>query len=349
MTVHQRRACAGVIAIVSILSLGLVFAQGRGAPPRTRDGRPDLQGTWSYATLTPLERPAEFAGKPFLTPAEAAAFERQTLTVQNRDRRDGEGPNGRGTDGRTDLDRAYNQGWWEYGAKVVGTRRTSLLIDPPDGLIPPLTALGQRAAEDKRGLWTANGEYEGGARGLSFDSYMDRPLQERCLGWTVTGPPMIPGAYNNNMEIFQTPDAIAIVNEMVHEHRIVPFDDRRRAWGSPIRQWMGVSRGRWEGRHPDCRHDELQAGGVPERERVASSRRALQAGGRGDAAGRVHGGRSDSTWTKPWTVQFPMTRSREPIFEVRVSRGQLQPARHPRGRPRGGTVTGVGSRSSAGL
>ena len=129
-------------------------------------------------------------------------------------------------DGRTDLDRAYNQVWWEYGAKVVGTRRTSLIIDPPDGRIPPVTAEGLKSAEDKRGLWTANGEYEGGARGLSFDSYLDRPMQERCLGWTVTGPPMLPGAYNNNMEVFQTPDHVVIVNEMVHEHRIVPLDGR---------------------------------------------------------------------------------------------------------------------------
>jgi hypothetical protein len=80
-----------------------------------------------------------------------------------------------------------------------------------------LTAEGQKRAEDKRGLWTANGEYEGGARGLSFDSHLERPLQERCLGWTVTGPPMVPGAYNNNVQLFQTPDSVAIVNEMVHE------------------------------------------------------------------------------------------------------------------------------------
>ena len=159
MTRQARRALAGVVVVASAALGAFLEAQ---APPKTREGRPSLQGTWSYATLTPLERPDEFAGKAFLTAAEAAAFEQRTLNVQNRDRRD-EGPAGRGTDGRTDLDRAYNQGWWEYGAKVVGTRRTSLLIDPPDGRIPPLTALGQQAAEDKRGLWTANGEYEGGS------------------------------------------------------------------------------------------------------------------------------------------------------------------------------------------
>ena len=196
--------------------------------------------------MTPLERPAEFAGQPFLTDAQAAEFERRTLTVQNRDRRDQEGPAGRGSDGRTDLDRAYNQVWWEYGSKVVGTRRTSLIVDPADGRIPPLTPAGQKRAEDKRGLWTANGEYEGGARGLSFDSHLDRPLQERCLGWTVTGPPMVPGAYNNNVQMFQTPDTVAILNEMVHEQRIVPLDGRPQV-GPAIRLWIGSSRGRWDG------------------------------------------------------------------------------------------------------
>lgn len=319
MTLPQRRIWAGAFAIVSAVSAGLGFAQGRGGPPRTREGRPELQGIWSYATLTPLERPDEFAGKAFLTAAEAAAFERQTLTVQNRDRRDGEGPAGRGTDGRTDLDRAYNQVWWEYGAKVVGTRRTSLLIDPPDGRIPALTAEGQRAAEDKRGLWTANGEYEGGARGLSFDSYLDRPLQERCLGWTVTGPTMIPGAYNNNMEIFQTPDAIAIVNEMVHEHRVVPFDDRSHV-GPPIRQWMGVSRGRWEG-------DTLIVDTTNFRPAVFRSASAslhlVERFKRVDAETLLYEFTVDDpvTWVKPWTVQFPMTRTREPIFEYACHEG----------------------------
>src|SRR3954451_16394620 len=104
MTHQPWRAVAGGIGVVVVVWGGLGGIEGGGAPPRTRDGRPELQGIWSYATLTPLERPAEFAGKAFLTPAEAAAFERDTLSVQNRDRRDGEGPSGRGTDGRTDLD-----------------------------------------------------------------------------------------------------------------------------------------------------------------------------------------------------------------------------------------------------
>jgi len=314
---HRNRAFVGVLAVVSASMAVLI--EGRGAPPRTREGRPDLQGVWSYATLTPLERPEEFAGKAFFTEAEASAFERRTLDVQNRDRRDGDGPSGRGPDGRTDLDRAYNQVWWEYGARVVGTRRTSLVIDPPDGQIPPMTAAGLKSAEDKRGLWTANGEYEGGARGLSFDSYLDRPLQERCLGWTVTGPPMLPGAYNNNMEVFQTPDSVVIVNEMVHEHRIVPLEAGPPV-GASIKLWMGNSRGRWDG-------DTLIVDTTNFRPTVfrgaSTSLHLVERFKRvdGDTLLYEFTVNDPVTWTRPWTVQFPMTRSREPIFEYACHEG----------------------------
>ena len=186
--------------------------------PRMPDGHPDLSGNWSYATLTTLERPRELGNKAFLTEAEAADFEKKILATQNRDRRDGEGPNGRGSDGRTDLDRAYGQAWWEYGSKIVGSRRTSLIIAPPDGRIPELTADGERRALDKRGLWTANGEYEGGARGNSLDSYADRPLQERCLGGPLPVA-MIP-ARTTATSRSSKPPIVVIVNEMVHEHRI---------------------------------------------------------------------------------------------------------------------------------
>jgi hypothetical protein len=269
--------------------------------------------------LTPLERPAEFAGRSVLTDAEAAAFEKRTLAIQNRDRRDGEGPTGRGPDGRTDLDRAYNQVWWEYGSKVVGTRRTSLIIDPPDGRIPSLTPEGRKRAEDRRGLWTANGEYEGGARGLSFDSHADRPLQERCLGWTVTGPPMVPGAYNNNMEVFQTPDTVVILNEMVHDQRIIPLDGRPQV-GSQIRLWMGSSRGRWDGEALVVDTTNFR----PMVFRSASAKLHLvERFSRVNADTLLYEFTIDdpATWTRPWTAQIPMTKSREPIFEYACHEG----------------------------
>ncbi len=307
------------VAIGLIAAAVAVAAAEKTPAPRTRDGRPDLHGTWTYATLTTLERPAEFANKPFLTDAEAAAFEKKTLTVQDRDRRDGEGPAGRGSDGRTDVDRAYGQAWWEYGSKIVGTRRTSLVVDPPDGKIPALTAAGELRALDKRGLWTTNGDYEGGARGTSLDSHVDRPLQERCLGWTVTGPPMVPGAYNNNLEIFQTSEHVVIVNEMVHEHRIVPLDARPQV-GSSIRLWMGSSRGRWDGDTLVVTTSNFK----PMVFRSASEKLTLiERFARVDASTLMYEFTVDDplTWTRSWTVQFPMTRTNEPVFEYACHEG----------------------------
>jgi hypothetical protein len=296
-----------------------VVLSAAGKVPRARDGHPDLSGNWTYATLTTLERPREFGAKAFLTAEEAAEYEKKTLVVQDRDRRDGEGAEGRGSDGRTDVDRAYGQAWWEYGSKIVGTRRTSLIVDPPDGRIPALTADGERRALDRRGLWTANNDYENGARGNSLDSYADRPLQERCLGWTVTGPPMIPGAYNNNLAIYQNADHVIVMNEMVHEHRIIPLDGRPQL-ASPIRLWMGSSRGRWDG-------DTLivtTANFRPMVFRSASDKlRLVEKFLRVDADTLLYEFTVDDplTWIKPWTAQFPMTRMNEPVYEYACHEG----------------------------
>jgi hypothetical protein len=305
--------------VLTFVSVAVVSADDKSPIPRTSDGHPDLQGNWSYATLTTLERPAEFKNKPFLTPEEAVAFEKKTLKIQDRDRRDVDSTTGRGSDGRTDVDRAYNQAWWEFGSKVVGTRRTSLVIDPPDGMIPALTPDGARRAVDKRGLWLANGEYEGGATGTGFDSYTDRPMQERCLGWTVAGPPMIPGAYNNNVGIFQTAETVVVLNEMVHDHRVIPLDARPPI-GEAIRLWMGSSRARWDG-------DTLVVSTTNFRPMVFRSAteklKLTEKFTLVDANTLMYEFTVDDplTWVKPWTVQFPMTRMREPIYEYACHEG----------------------------
>jgi hypothetical protein len=197
-------------------------------PPRTADGQPDLQGVWTNSTLTPLERPAEFAGKPFFTEAEAAQYEKQLAEANNSDRRDG----GAGID----VGRAYNNFWFERGTKVVPSRRTSLIIDPPDGRIPPLTADAQKRAAaraESRRLHPADGPEDLG-------------LPTRCLLWPVAGPPMLPGGYNNNYQIVQAPGYVMILVEMIHDARIIPLDGRPHL-PKNVRSWMGDSRGRWEG------------------------------------------------------------------------------------------------------
>src|SRR5580704_6628072 len=197
-------------------------------PPRMLDGHPDLQGTWSTATLTPLERPADLAGKQFFTVQEAAEYEKQFLQQANRDRRDG------GAD--TDVGRAYNEFWFSRGSHLVASRRTSLVVDPPDGKIPPLTAEGQRRLAERAAQ----------ARLHQFDGPENRPLQERCILWPVAGPPMLPGGYNNNYQIFQSPGYVMILVEMIHDVRVIPTDGRPHL-PSSVRLWMGDSRGRWEG------------------------------------------------------------------------------------------------------
>jgi len=198
-------------------------------PPRTADGHPDLQGIWSNAILTPLERPAELAGKPILTEQEAAAYEKQMVERNNVDRR-----NDVGTE--NDVARAYNDAWYDRGSKVVKTRRTSLIVDPPDGRIPPLTPEAQKRAAERaeaRRLHPADGPE-------------DRALNERCILTATTGPPMLPGPYNNNYQIVQTPGAILIFTEMVHDARFVHMDGRPHL-PQNIRQWKGDSIGHWEG------------------------------------------------------------------------------------------------------
>lgn len=202
---------------------------------RTLWGDPDLQGTWDFTTITPLQRPSEFAGREFLTENEAAAIEKRI----NQQRFDTEAtsPGSLGAAGRPDSDPGiYNLGWWwePNGRRLVRTRRTSLVVDPPNGQLPPLTAQAQtilRARETAR-------ERPKGPE--------DLPLAERCIMGFNSGPPVVPGPYNNLVQIFQSPGYVVIVNEMVHDARIVPLDGRP-PLGDTLRFWMGDSRGRWEG------------------------------------------------------------------------------------------------------
>jgi hypothetical protein len=209
-----------LLAVGSLAAVSVAGQKKAWTPPRTPWGEPDLQGTWSYATVTPLERPADQAGRETLSETEVAALDEDART--GADRRDG------GAD--ADLARAYNAYWYDRG-KSIG--RTSLIIDPPDGRLPPLTAEGRRRR-------AASAEQQAGHE---YDSWENRPLQERCL--IYHGVPPLPSGYNNTYQIFQTPGYVAILDENIHDVRGIPLDGRPHL-GRNIRQWNGNSVGHWE-------------------------------------------------------------------------------------------------------
>ena len=173
-------------------------------PPRTPDGQPDLQGVWDYRTITPMERPAALGNKQFFTAEEAAKFEEQENRRQNRDLID---PKKGGAQYPPGGVVPYNEFWYDRGNRISGSRRTSLIIDPPDGRLPPRTPDGQKRADAR----AAAGRDDQAGRARA-DSYEDRSLTDRCILGFNAGPPMTPGAYNNNMQIVQTPGYVVIAD-----------------------------------------------------------------------------------------------------------------------------------------
>ena len=269
-------------------------------PPRTLDGHPDLQGIWDYRSATPLQRPQQFAGREFMTEAEAADYERRAA-----EREDGRPPD----DPRTEQ--SVHPAWWlDYGKTVVKTRRTSLIVDPADGRIPPLTPEAQKRAAARRAETATHGP---------ADSYENRSLFERCI---TRGAPegLLPGPYNSNLHLLQAPGYIVLLTEMIHDARIVPMDGRAHN-PAAMRGWMGDSRGRWEG-------DTLVVDTVNFSEKISfrgatASLHLVERFTRLDADTLEYRFTVDdpATWTKPWTVAYPMLRTTEKIYEYACHEG----------------------------
>ena len=321
------RSFAPLVALATILVAGLlapVTAAGQtqagaatlSTPPRTTDGRPDLQGIWSYATVTPLERPRELADKEFLTEEEAAAFEAERVLGRNADLNREEligtvTDRGvvNGTTETRDLALAYNDFWWDRGTKVVGTRRTSLVIDPPDGRIPTLTASAQAraAARATRSERPTEGPE-------------DRSLSERCILRGNAGPPMTPAGYNNNFHLLQTSGHVVIFNEQIHDARVVPMDGRPHLPQS-IRQWMGDSRGRWEGDTLVVETvnftDKASFRGAGEGMHLVERFTLMD----GETLTYEFTVSDPKSFTTSWTAQIPMTKSADPIYEYACHEG----------------------------
>ena len=301
---HHRLGYVSLTVAGVSLAVATAIAQAP-APrsvPRTPWGDPDLQGLWTNATVTPFERPANLSGKAVLTQEEAAEFERQTNQARDADNRGG------GTE--ADLGRAYNQFWFERGTKVVGTRRTSLVTDPPDGRVPALTSAAQSRAD-------ARAEAR---RRSPADGPEDRSLVERCIVWPTAGPPMVPGAYNNNYQILQAPGHVAILIEMIHDVRIIPLDGRPHA-PQAIRQWMGDSRGRWDGNTlivttTNFTDKTIFRGSSANLKIVERFTRVDP-----DTLDYQFSIDDPESFTRSWTAAVPMTKTDGPIFEYACHEG----------------------------
>ncbi len=297
-------------AAVAVLLPAVAAAQDEGLA-RTPWGAPDLQGVWDFRTLTPFERPAALEDKAVYTAEEVAAFESRRLAELAA--LDDAEP--------ADVVGNYNQFWFDRGTTVVETNRTSLVVDPPDGRVPPLTpaaadrqaALAATRAGVSRHVPTPGGFVEDLGGGM---------FAVRCILGFNSGPPITPAGYNQNVQVFQTEDTVVLLNEMVHSARVVPLDGRDHIEAG-IRQWMGDSRGYWDG-------DTL----------VVETRNFLREtsfrGGLSDANlhlterfTRVSPGTlmyevtvdDPTAWTRPWTYQIPMQLSDQPLYEYACHEG----------------------------
>lgn len=230
----KRFLMVAVLVMVPLAAGGQSGGAGGGAA-RTPWGDPNLQGVWDYWTFTPLERPKEFADKAVLTEQEAAAYAERLrdLAIGGDARAPRSGDPG-----------AYSQETWTDRTKARALTQTAIIVDPSDGKLPPMTAEAKEraAAHDAGGGRPVRKRSDG----IGLDGPEDRGLSERCILGFSTGPPMLPGGYNNNIQIFQSPTHVAILLEMNHDVRMVPIDGRPHLSGG-VRQWLGDSRGRWEG------------------------------------------------------------------------------------------------------
>jgi hypothetical protein len=278
-------ASSGLVCILATLPTPI-----SGAQARTAWGDPDLQGTWNYGTMTPLERPPQWAGREVLTEEEAREYEQRTI------------------ERRAGALQTAGPDWWEPENNVLRNRRTSLIVDPPDGRIPPLAGPGGRG----------RGRGGGGGGGARYDNVEDLSLQDRCIAWPATGPPMMPTVYNNNVLIVQAPGWVVLETEMIHNTRVVPLDDRARA---TIPSMHGNPRGHWEG-------DTLvvESTGFDGRLPFRGSGRGLYLVERFTRTSETtleyaFTVEDPAVWSRPWTVRIDMARSDGLMYEFACHEG----------------------------
>ena len=314
------------IAVIFGLALtpALAAAQSVGATARTPWGDPDIQGVWDYRTLTPLERPEELGEKAFLTEEEAAELEQETLArnelllnraAQAATAADQVDQRADGTPG------FYNNFWLDRGTTAIGTRRTSLIVEPSNGRMPPLTepAAGRAgSAEAERIAGVRRGT-------LPAASWTDLDAGDRCIQHAKAGPPISTGGYNNNVQIFQTPDYVVLLAEQNSDARIIPLDGRPHV-APGVRQWMGDSRGRWEGDtlvietvHFNGKHDQIGRPLLSSGENLTLVERLTRL----DAGNLMYEYTVDdpTIWTSAWTAQHPMKLNPDALYEFACHEG----------------------------
>jgi hypothetical protein len=268
----------------------------KGGPLRTPWGDPDLQGVWNDATSTPLQRPN--GTKDVLTDEEAVDFQDKLANDLSRDRRDG-GP-------EADVNRAYNEHWMDSRRlKITADHRTSLIVDPPDGRIPPLVPLSPEREKARAARAAAGARFNAGLP----DTYRDASLAVRCIIRTDS-PPYLPTIYNNDFQIFQSPGFVVIAPEMIHSARVIPVDGTPHL-GQDLKQWLGDSRGHWDGdtlvvETTNFRPDD----GVIFQNANPATYKIVERFTRVDATSLNYEFTVEdpTTWTKPWAARIPWTK-----------------------------------------
>ena len=305
-----RESLVVAVAVVVTFLGGPMLVQGQEVS-RTAWGDPDLNGVWDFRTLTPFERPEDLADQEFFTEEEAAQFEANRLA--EFEVRDDQEP--------ADIVGNYNQFWFDPGDQVSATNQTSLVIDPPSGRVPALVSVAQAKVdalrEHREGIDPHAPTYGGFVDDLGGGMFA-----VRCILGFNSGPPMTPGGYNQNVQLFQTPDHVVLLNEMVHSSRVIPLDGREHI-SDNVRQWMGDSRGHWEGNTlvvetTNFLRETSFRNGV-----TTSDLKLVEKFTRTDAGTLLYDVTVEdpNTWSRPWSYRIPMRANDMPIFEYACHEG----------------------------
>ena len=318
----HRSLTAVFVAVVALAPLVAAAQSAETEAPRTPWGAPDLQGVWDFRSLTPLERPEELGDTAFLTEEEAANLEQEELNRNSRllNRPPETTSAGGSVDVREDGSPGfYNNFWLDRGTATVDSRRTSLIVNPPNGRIPPMTAAAAKRADElarqRRGVDNHAPTPGGWIQDLGADG-----LQLRCITGFNSGPPMTPGGYNQNVQLFQTPDHVVLLNEMNHNFRVIPLD------GSPtagLPQWTGLSTGRWDGDTLVVETTDFLRETSFARGRSTEHLHLTERFTRVSPTTLTYEATIDdpTVWQQPWTYEIPMQWNNQSLYEYACHEG----------------------------